>query len=42
MNFQQTADFQRRLSNLVRVGVVASVDLPNARCKVTILSLIHI
>jgi phage baseplate assembly protein V len=36
MNFQQTADFQRRLSNLVRVGVVASVDLPNARCKVTI------
>lgn len=36
MNFQQTADFQRRLSNLVRVGVVASVDLPNARCRVTI------
>ena len=36
MNFQQTADMQRRLANVVRVGVVASVDLPNARCRVTI------
>jgi phage baseplate assembly protein V len=36
MNFQQTADVQRRLSNLVRAGTVASVDLPNARCRVTI------
>lgn len=36
MNFQQTADVQRRLANLVRVGTVASVDLPNARCRVTI------
>lgn len=36
MNFQQAADVQRRLSNLVRVGVVESVDLPNARCRVTI------
>ena len=36
MNFAQTADIQRRLANLVRVGVVASVDLPNARCRVTI------
>lgn len=26
----------RRLANVVRVGVVASVDLPNARCRVTI------
>ena len=36
MNFQQTADMQRRLANVVRVGTVASVDLPNARCRVTI------
>lgn len=36
MNFQQTADIQRRMSNLVRAGVVASVDLVNARCRVTI------
>ena len=36
MNFQQTADMQRRLANVVRVGVVASVDLPAARCRVTI------
>ena len=36
MNFQQTADMQRRLANLVRVGTVASVDLPAARCRVTI------
>jgi phage baseplate assembly protein V len=36
VNFQQTADMQRRLANVVRVGVVASVDLPNARCRVTI------
>lgn len=36
MNFQQTADMARRLANVVRVGVVASVDLPNARCRVTI------
>ena len=36
MNFQQTAEMQRRLANVVRVGTVASVDLPNARCRVTI------
>lgn len=36
MNFQQTADMQRRLANVVRVGVVASVDLPASRCRVTI------
>ena len=36
MNFQQTADMQRRLANVVRVGVVASVDLPAARCRVII------
>ena len=36
MNFQQTADLQRRLANLIKAGVVQSVDLPNARCRVTI------
>lgn len=36
MSFAQTADVHRRLANLVRVGTVASVDLPNARCRVTI------
>ena len=36
MNFAQTADFQRRLSNLLRAGLVQSVDLINSRCRVQI------
>lgn len=34
MNFQQQADMARRLANVVRAGVVASVDLAAARCRV--------
>ncbi len=36
MNFQTISEIQRRLSNVVRPGKVASVDLPNARCRVQI------
>jgi len=36
MTFAQTVDFQRRVANIIRAGKVASVDLVNARCRVTI------